>query len=507
MINILDRAISAISPGWAVRRARSRSLLAYYEASRPDKQRKQRKSTLDYESTIHGAAKSLRDQARHFDENLDLAKGVLRVLVNNTVGANGIVFEPMPRTLSGEYHEEAARAILRAIKIWSRRPEVTRQFSWPMAQRLVARTRFRDGEAFAQRLLGTGPRLQHGGSIPYSLELFEPDLVPFDLVGQRQNRNIINGIEVNAWGKPVTYWVYKEHPGNLTPGSLRTSLTDLKPVSAERILHVASPERLHGRRGISIFASILKRLDDIADYESSERIAAKVAASMGFVIKRGSPEMYNATGGADERDWRMRPGVGFELEIGESVDMIGNNGRPNPELENYRSGQLRAMASGVGTTYSSAAKNFGGSYSSQRQELVEGYVDYGVLSDDFVARFIEPAMVDVISAALLAGEIRMFSDLDMDTVTDGLFISPQMPWIDPDKESKSWERLEQAGHASGPEIIRKRGRNPLEIFESEKRWRERWADAGLSITADPASSVSAAPEQENANAQEIQEVA
>lgn len=480
-------------------------MLAYYEAAKPDRQRKQRKSPLDSESTIHGAAKSLRDQARYFEENLDIARGVLRVLVNNTIGASGILFEPMPRTLSGEYHEGAAKAISRAIKIWSRRPEVTRQLSWPMVQRLVARTRFRDGEAFAQRLLGTNQRLQQG-PIPYSLELFESDLVPFDSVGDLENRNIINGCETNSWGRPVRWWVYKDHPGNLRSTNLRVSMSELKPVSASRILHVASPERIHGRRTVSVFASVLKRLDDIADYESSERIAAKVAASMGFVIKRGSPDMYNA-GAKDDREWRMRPGVGFELEIGESIDMLGNNGRPNPALEDHRYGQIRAMASGVGTTFSSSAKNYNGSYSSQRQELVEGYVDYAVLSDDTVARFNEPATVDVITAGVLAGEIPMFSDLDQDTLTDGLFISPQMPWIDPDKESKSWERLEQAGHASGPEIIRKRGRNPLEIFESEKRWRERWADAGLSITADPASSVPAALEQETQNGEEIQEVA
>ena len=96
-------------------------------------------------------------------------------------------------------------------------------------------------------------------------------------------------------------------------------------------------------------------------------------------------------------------------------------------------------------------------------------------------------MIDLIETSILTGDLVIPRDLDVETMTDGLFIAPQMPWIDPQKEADAYEKLEQAGLASGPEIIRRRGRNPLEVFESEKRWRQRWGDVGLSITTDPGS--------------------
>jgi len=53
-------------------------------------------------------------------------------------------------------------------------------------------------------------------------------------------------------------------------------------------------------------------------------------------------------------------------------------------------------------------------------------------------------------------------------------------------EASAWEKLEQAGHASGPEIIRKRGRSPADVFREETLWRKQWRDAGEQINADPA---------------------
>ena len=43
MTNILDKAIAAVAPEWGLRRAQARQVLAYYEAAKPDKYRKQRK--------------------------------------------------------------------------------------------------------------------------------------------------------------------------------------------------------------------------------------------------------------------------------------------------------------------------------------------------------------------------------------------------------------------------------------------------------------------------------
>ena len=59
--------------------------------------------------------------------------------------------------------------------------------------------------------------------------------------------------------------------------------------------------------------------------------------------------------------------------------------RPNPNLITFRNGQLRAFAAGISASYSSVSRNYDGTYSSQRQELVEQWVHYACLTDDFVS--------------------------------------------------------------------------------------------------------------------------
>ena len=109
----------------------------------------------------------------------DLARGVRDVLVRNTIGT-GIGVESQPRRRNGEIHDELALQLQKLWKDWCKRPEVTWQHSWGSAERILARSWYRDGEVFAQRILGTTPFLDHGTRAPYSLELLEADLVPYE---------------------------------------------------------------------------------------------------------------------------------------------------------------------------------------------------------------------------------------------------------------------------------------------------------------------------------------
>jgi lambda family phage portal protein len=466
-MNLIDRAIAAFSPERAARRIHFRNVLNYYEAAKPSKYRKGRRDTGSGNAAVLRAGMSLTQQARHLEQNLDLARGILDVLVQNTVGPAGIGIEPQPRRRDGSIHDGFAQQILNVHRDWAKRPETTWQHDWPAAQRLMARSMYRDGEALAQRLMGPVRGLDHGTRVPYSLEMMESDLLPMDY--SMPERGIFMGVQKNSWGRPVTYWIHKEHPGEVFRYS-----ADLKPVAASRILHPKIVDRIGQLRGVSIFASVLARLDDVKDYEESERIAAKVAASMAAFIIKGTPDHYpldNYDPDGDQRDIKFRPGMVFDdLMPGESVGTVDTN-RPNSNLEAHRRGQLRAVASGTRVTYSSAAKDYDGTYSAQRQELVEGYGAYGVLAADFIGQFVRPAHEDQVSAAIAAGVLDVPADVDLDTVTDALYIPPQMPWIDPKKEADAMETLERNVYTSGPEIIRRRGQNPRDVLEQETNWR------------------------------------
>lgn len=504
----LDRLVAINDPIKAVQRAQARRVFAVYEAAKPSKQRKNRTSNAGPNTLVGGSAAALRAHARFLERNHDLSRGAIRTLVNNVVGPNGIGVEPQPRKLDGSIHTEYAAALREARRDWARRPEVTWRHTDAGMQRLLAKTWVRDGEAFSQMIVGNVPSLDHGTRVPFSLEMFEADMVPMDY--DDPSKLIRQGMEFNAWGRCRAYWIYKNDPREQLQW-LRSD-ANLKRISADNVLQLAQMDRIGQARGISDFASVITRGEDLKDYEESERIAAKVAASMTAYVKRLAPQdtgytgdsvPKDAEGNPVPRDLRMQPGMILdELVAGEEIGMIDSN-RPNPNLIAWRSGQLRAYAAGIGTSYSSLSRDYNGTYSAQRQELVEQWVNYAVLSDDFTSMHVQPAYEQFVIAAHLSGVARIPSDVMPGTEDDCLFVGQSMPWINPMHEAAAWEKQVQAGFASEFEVIRKRGGNPNDVLEQIAAFRRTAAEKGLMFSSNIVSKQGGAPAQPTQDEQDL----
>jgi lambda family phage portal protein len=493
----VDSYYAKFKPETALKRAQAKRALALYEAAKPTTLRKQSRDSTAGNMWVQNAGNNLRNQARYLDANHDLAKGVLNTLVNNIVGANGIGIEPQPRGANGEIDEKLADQLLKYFKDWCEFPEVTGTYDWASAQRAACRTWIRDGEMIAKDLVGNVNYLDHGSQVKYSIEMLEPDFLP--LWYTDYDKKIIQGIQVNAWGRPVLFHLYKEHPGEINTYSTTGSSQDLKAVSFDLINHLVMRERLGQLRGVSIFASVMTRMDDIKDYEESERIAAKIAASMCAYVKKGNPDQYEFDIDGTPRELNFRPGMIFDnLATGESIDFLDPK-RPNTALVDFRKGQLKAVAVGTNTNYSTIARDYDGSYSSQRQELIEGYTNYQALSSEFINGFIKPIWKTFVKMAVAQGLVTVPRGIDSLSLDDALYISPSIPWIDGLKEVQWNNEAERSLFISGPEIIRKTGKNPRDVVEQELRWRKMLKDKGLVNVADPENDplLKAAPQQSN----------
>lgn len=477
MSNPIDAIIEYFSPVTAMRRATARNVLAHYEAAKPSRQRKFNRDQSSPNQLVQKGAVALRTQARHLERNHDLARGIMRAFVNNVVGPQGIGIEPQPHNADGTINTVYAAALRNAWKDWQKLPEVTHTYTFSQAQRVMCRTWLRDGEGFAQMLTGNVPTLEHGTRVPFSIEMFEADLIPMDY---DDGERIRQGIERNAWGRKIAYHVYKKHPGEPDGFTLRS---ETKRVLAANVLQVASLERMGQLRGVSEFASVITRLEDVKDYEESERIAAKVAASLTAYVKRGNPEMYEPQvdneGNPIPRDISLSPGTIIDsLAVGEEIGLIDSK-RPNPNALTWRQGQLRAVASGVGASYSTISRAYDGTYSSQRQELVEQWINYAILADEFVAMFVQPVWERFVLSAHLSGVVPMPAGMSIDQANDCLFVCQNMPWIDPMKEAAAWNMLVRSGFASEVEVMRKRGINPFDVLEQIDEWRKKADEKGL----------------------------
>lgn len=480
-MNIFDAIIKPVAPGWAVKRAHARQVLAMYEAARPTRTRRNPSDNRSGNSLTDGAAETMRGQARHLEQNHDLARGILTCLVNNVVGAKGIGVEFQPKNHDGTINKDLADALNWYHMEWSRSPDTTGEYSWAKAQRIMARAWFRDGEAVSKSIMGNVPLLRHNTMVPYSLELLEADHIA-DI--NNPGKNIIQGIERNEWGQPRFVYIYDKHPGDMQGFDLK-----YRRISADEIDHLKLADRIRQNRGVSIFAAVMNRLNDLKDYEEAERVAARVSAAMAAYIKKGTPDMYAAgdDDSEDERSFEFGPGVIFDnLEPGEDVGTLQSN-RPSQLLQPFRDSMLKAIASGSSSGYSTISKNYDGTYSAQRQELVEQWVNYGALSDEFVSGFVAPVTRRFIQIAVMAGIVEVPPTVDRDTLFDVDYLKPAMPWIDPLKEAKGHEANMSLRITSPQKIIRARGDNPDEVLDQWQQWEEKLADRNLNRETDPAS--------------------
>lgn len=503
MRNLIDALVEYFDPYAGLRRRAARGVLAAYEAASPSRLRKFRRDAGSPDMQVQRGAVPIRVQARHLEQNHDLARGALRVLCNNIVGPTGIGVEPQPRRRDGTIHEEYATALREAWRDWCRKPEVTHRLHFARVQRMMVRTWIRDGESFAQQLLGAVPFLDHGTRVPYSLELFEPDLIPMDF---DNGDRIRQGIERNAWGRPTAFWAFKKHPGE---NIVIRATSDMKRIDAALMLHVALCDRIGQLRGVSEFASVITRLEDIKDYEESERVAAKIAAMLTAYVKKGTPDLYNpefatrdAAGNALPREVRFAPGMIIDnLLPGEEIGLVDSS-RPNPNVVTFRQGQLRAVAAGLGGSYSSISRDYGGTYSSQRQELVEQWIHYATLVDEFTGQFVRPVWETFVRISHVAGIVPMPQDVTPERSDDALYVAQSMPWIDPIKEAIAWKTLVRSGFASEVEVMRKRGANPRDVLDQIAAFRKTAQELNLVFDSDAKATSNAGTAQDSLRARE-----
>lgn len=495
---LVDRAILALSPAWAAGRARARlQVQAYgnaYEAVNHSRLRKHQRDMGSGNTTAGMAHRQLRDLARNLDRNHDISRGILNTLVRNVVGPSGIGVQPQPRDANGEIIPELAQQLSELFNEWSRQPEVTGEFNRARAEQLMARTWFRDGEGLWQYLEGSVAKLNHNTPVPFSLELLEPDLLPIDY--NDPIKQIVQGIEIDAWGRPQGYWFYKEHPGDPF-----VTLPTLKRLSTDRVGHIKLVDRLGQRRGVSMFASVLSRLDDLKDYEESERVAARIAASMAAFIKKGDAQSYpDSPPTGAPRQMHFAPGMIFDdLLPGEEIGTIDSN-RPNPNAVTWRDGQLRAVSAGADVSYSTASKNYNGTYSAQRQELVEQWSAYSLLQQAFVDQFTSEVYSRFVAACLAGGLIRPVRGVTFAQLSHAIYMPPVMPWIDPVKEVTGWQMQEDRCYISGAEIVQRQGRNPADVIRGQAKWQSELSTAGIKTQTAP-TTAAAPPADDPAPAQ------
>jgi len=197
-------------------------------------------------------------------------------------------------------------------------------------QTLTVRAWLDGGEAFLRRRARS---LTLPLPAPVQVQVLESAMCPlFDAdqwPGMPTGHRIRQGIELNRYDRRIAYWMYPQHPGDNTSGTVNRET--LIRVSASEIAHVYDPRRPGQLRGVSQLAPILLRLRSTGDYEDTVLERQKLANLFVTFLTRplpadwtdldtdsdtGMPKIWDAMGRALKG---LEPGIMQELLPGENV--------------------------------------------------------------------------------------------------------------------------------------------------------------------------------------------
>ena len=461
----LDRAIGYLSPAAGLRRLRARAasgvMLRHYEAAAVGRRTQGwKRSSADANTAVGAASTKVRDVARDLVRNNGYAESALTTIIDHVVGT-GIVAKPKPKN-------EAAG------KTWSGWANSTDcdadgRNDFAGLQALVCRTVIEAGEVLVRQRIR---RPEDGFAIPMQLQVLDPDYLDSDRNAQRGPNRVINGVEFDAIGRRVAYWLFPEHPG--ATGAILGLHGVSTRVPAEGVLHIYRQDRPGQVRGISWFAPVLVKFKDFDEYEDATIMKQKIAACLAVVSSDPDSPLGTTTADAPTVD-SLEPGMILRGGAGQFEVVQPPSVREYPD---YVRTTLRAIATGLGVSYEDLTGDYTSTnFSSARMSRLRHWARVEAWRwRMLIPQFCDPVWAWVMEAAAV---------MNAATAEAAKWTAPAMPMIDPSQEGLAYQRLVRSGLMTQSEAIRERGYDPDELYAEMAEDNAKLDRLGLTLDSDP----------------------
>ncbi len=289
-LTTLDRLVGWFAPEAGLKRALARRALeatrGYDGAASGRRTDGWRTGATSADTEIAAGGPRLRDRMRDLTRNNPYAAKAVAVLVNNVVG-DGI----RPRAATG--NAAVDKRVNELWEAWSRRCDADGLGDFHALTTLAVRGMIEGGDVFVRRRTR---RATDGLAVPLQVQLLEADHLDDHKIGAlADGGRIVRGIEYDAIGRRRAYWLYPDHPGDVSV-PLSRSLSSVR-VPADAIAHLFERQRLQSR-GVPWGAPAMRALRDLDDWTNAELVRKKTEACLvGIVI------------GADEVDQGVAPSI------------------------------------------------------------------------------------------------------------------------------------------------------------------------------------------------------
>lgn len=459
-MNILDRAIAVISPRVARMRLQERYVLGQiamrYDAATSGARGKSWRPVGSDANAAGQQRGRLSWISRDMLRNNAYATRAQQVIANNVVG-DGIIPKVSARS------PRVKKALQDKIKahLDSTLIDADGRLNLYGIQRLAMNAVVSDGEVLIRRRRRD---LSDGLPLPFQVQVLEIDYLCTTRDGLTRDGTVIrDGIEYDAIGRRLAYWLYAEHPG---AQGWRTLQNAVRRVAASEIIHLYRVDRPGQARGVSWLAPVALRLQDLADYNDAQLMRQKIAACFAAFIK--SPDQD----GQSQEDphglsGSIVPGRIQRLSPGDEIEFASPPGVE--AYDEFTRGQLREISAGLGITYEAMTGDLSNvNFSSGRMGRME--MDRNVSAWQWlmmIPGLLQPLGLWIIeSAQMVSGRI----DATLD------WVPPHRILIDPAREISAMSEEVKAGFASRSSKIRGLGYDPddvLDEIEADQRAAEK----------------------------------
>lgn len=404
---------------------------------------------------VNASLDKLRARARQLDRDNPWAAGMRATMVDNIIGVPGI--QPRAKLRIGldpekPLDERSNKRIEAAYWRWAKAKNCDAEGtkSITQIQRLAVSTWFQGGEFLIRKVTGYRPYQANG--VDLQLLLLEPDYLDhtFNREKSETERAVVAGVEVDGFGRPVAYHLFKKHPGDRTSGD-----RERIRVPAGEIIHGHIPLRAGQKRSVPTLHAVMRRLHDIDGYEEAERIAAKVsAAKLGFFYTESGELAQPDPDDADSGVVKMDAKAGEFVVLPDGTRFQGwDPQHPNAAYDPFMLAMLRGVAAGANISYESATRDYSRtSFSSARTALLSERECFKALQDWFaetvMSRIFEWWLDQAHVGVFLAEPIPQYM-VDREGCLDSvLWRGRSWPWVDPLKEVQARKEELKAGLTS-----------------------------------------------------------
>lgn len=490
----LDSIIAFFSPRRAFKRRMYREALritSQFRAFKGADRSRLRSSWLPGPSSADEALlpelSDLRERSRDLNRNDAHASGITLTLTTNVVGTGIRPQSRLDKEILSLGEEEAKifqKKAERAFKTWIPFADAENRMDFYEIQSLIDRQILENGEAVII------PLMLKNDIRPYSfaLQVIESDRLatPPD---KRGDKSIRSGVKIGERGEPVSYFILKNHPGDIRFG--KKERKDFQEIPAfneygrKNIFHLYHVARSGQTRGVPFFAPVLNYFKDLSEYAEAELVAARIAACFSLFITSeasmdvGSSNLFDRNS-KDQIVEGLEPGMIKHLLPGESITSF-NPQRPSSTFEPFVDRILRAISAALGLPYELVAKDFSKTnYSSARAALLEARRYFKVRQEWLSRKFCQIVWEMVLEEAYLKNELGStpFYENQKDYV-QASWITPGWEWVDPLKEAQAFEVGLKNNIITHSDIYASQGKDWEEAFYQRQRERTLQKELGI----------------------------